>query len=65
MASFNAINGISKSKLLSRLWLPTVVLTVVVVAGLTINAARGIFGSQDRTQSPAASSRSWSSIPSG
>lgn len=46
MASVNA------TKLLSRLWLPTLVLIVVVVAGVTINAARGIFGSQDLTQSP-------------
>jgi len=42
----------SKSKLLSQIWLPTLVLVVVVVAGFTIDAARGIFGSQDRTQSP-------------
>src|ERR1700734_1119644 len=42
----------SKSKLLSQIWLPTLVLVVVVVAGVTIDAARGIFGSQDRTQSP-------------
>jgi hypothetical protein len=42
----------SKSKLLSQLWLPTLVFIVVVVATLTINAARGTFGSQDRTQSP-------------
>ncbi|MDT5408772.1 MAG: hypothetical protein QOG14_992 [Mycobacterium sp.] len=44
--------GASKSKLLSQIWLPTLVLIVVVAAGFAINAARGFFGSQDRTQSP-------------
>jgi Mycobacterium membrane protein len=53
MASFNAT---SKSKLLGRIWLPTLVLIVVVVAGLTIDAVHGIFGSQDRTQSPGSKS---------
>jgi Mycobacterium membrane protein len=32
--------------------LPTLAFVVVVVAGFTIHAAHGIFGSQDRTQSP-------------
>src|SRR5262245_35459175 len=37
---------------LSRLWLPALVVVVVVVAGFTIKAAHGVFGSQDRTHSP-------------
>jgi Mycobacterium membrane protein len=41
-----------KSKLLGRIWLPTLVVVVVVVAGFTIDAAHGTFGSRDRTQSP-------------
>lgn len=45
--------GISPSRrLVSRLWLPTVVAAVAIVAGLTIDAAHGVFGSQDRTRSP-------------
>jgi Mycobacterium membrane protein len=39
-------------RLASRLWLPTVVSVVAVVAGFTIEDAHGIFGSQDRTRSP-------------
>jgi len=42
----------SSHRLVSKLWVPTLALTVVVVAGFTINAARGAFGSQDRTHSP-------------
>jgi Mycobacterium membrane protein len=42
--------GISRSRrLINQLWLPTLVLIVVVVAGFTIDAARGIFGSQGVT----------------
>jgi hypothetical protein len=41
-----------RRRLLSRIWLPTLALVVVVVAGFTIDAAHRIFGSQDRTQSP-------------
>jgi hypothetical protein len=41
-----------RRRLLSRIWLPTLAFVVVVVAGFTIHAAHGIFGSQDRTQSP-------------
>ncbi|MDX6502418.1 MAG: hypothetical protein QOG23_5682, partial [Blastocatellia bacterium] len=38
--------GISRSRrLINHLWLPTIVLIVVVVAGFTNDAARGIFGS--------------------
>lgn len=45
--------GVSMSRrLIGRLWLPTVVVMVVVVAGYTIDAAHGVFGSQDRTRSP-------------
>jgi hypothetical protein len=39
-------------RLMSRLWLPAVVSVVVIVAGFTIDAAHGMFGSQDRTRSP-------------
>ena len=39
-------------RLLSRLWLPTLVIVVLVVAGFTIDAARGSFGAGDRTRSP-------------
>jgi hypothetical protein len=43
--------GISRSRrLINQLWLPTLVLIVVVMAGFTIDAARGIFGSQGVTQ---------------
>jgi hypothetical protein len=44
--------GASRIKLLSQIWLPTLVLIVVVAAGFAINAAYGVVGSQDRTQSP-------------
>jgi Mycobacterium membrane protein len=39
-------------RLLSPVWVPALVLIVVVVAGFTIKALHGIFGSQDLTQSP-------------
>jgi hypothetical protein len=42
-------HGCFQNKLLSQIWLPTLVLIVVVAAGFAINAAHG---SQDRTQSP-------------
>ncbi|OBA59410.1 MmpS protein [Mycobacterium sp. 1100029.7] len=41
-----------RRRLVSRLWLPTLVVIVVVLAGFVINSAHGIFGSQDRTRSP-------------
>jgi len=45
--------GISRSRrLANNLWLPTLVLVVLFVAGFTIKSAHGIFGSQDRTRSP-------------
>jgi len=37
-------------RLVSRLWLPTLVFVVVIVAGCIINAAHGVFGSDDRTR---------------
>src|ERR1700742_3788344 len=37
-------------RLVGRLWLPTIAVVVVVVAGFIINAAHGIFGSDDRTR---------------
>src|SRR6202012_2297867 len=37
-------------RLISRLWLPTIAVVVVAVAGFIINAARGVFGSGDRTR---------------
>ena len=43
--------GASRIKLLSQIWLPTLVLIVVVAAGFAINAAYGVVGSH-RTQSP-------------
>jgi hypothetical protein len=47
-----AIMNVSLSRrLVSRLWLPTVMAVVVIVAGFTIEVAHGIFGSQDRTRS--------------
>lgn len=39
-------------RLVSRLWLPTVVSVVVIMAAFTIDAAHGVFGSEDRTRSP-------------
>lgn len=42
----------TRRRLVSRLWLPTLVCVVVVIAGFTIDAAHGVFGSQDRTRSP-------------
>jgi hypothetical protein len=45
--------AVSRSRrLVSKLWIPTVVLVVVVVAGFAIKSFHGIFGSQDLTQSP-------------
>jgi hypothetical protein len=45
--------GISRSRrLANNLWLPTLVLVVLFVAGFTIKSAHGTFGSQDRTRSP-------------
>ena len=37
-------------RLISRLWLPTIAVVVIAVAGFIINAAHGIFGSEDRTR---------------
>ena len=37
-------------RLISRLWLPTIAVVVVAVAGFVINTARGVFGSDDRTR---------------
>lgn len=41
-------------RVLAKAWLPTLVLIVALVAGTTIKSVHGIFGSEDRTQSPAA-----------
>jgi hypothetical protein len=41
-----------RRQLVSRLWLPTLVVVVVVLAGFVIDSAHKIFGSQDRTRSP-------------
>lgn len=38
-------------RLVSQLWLPALVVVVAVLAGLIIDFAHGIFGSQDRTRS--------------
>jgi hypothetical protein len=44
--------GVSRSRrLLNRFWLPVLAIIVVVVAGFSINAFHGIFGSQDITKS--------------
>jgi hypothetical protein len=40
-----------RRRLVSRLWLPTLVLVVAVLAGFVIDAAHGAFGSDDRTRS--------------
>jgi Mycobacterium membrane protein len=40
-----------RRRLVSRLWLPTLVVLVTVLAGFIIDFAHGIFGSQDRTRS--------------
>ncbi|OJZ75178.1 MmpS protein [Mycobacterium paraffinicum] len=37
-------------RLASRLWLPTIVVVVITVAGFVIHAAHGVFGSDDRTR---------------
>jgi hypothetical protein len=37
-------------RLVTKLWLPTLVVVVVAVAGFIINAAHGVFGSDDRTR---------------
>jgi hypothetical protein len=42
----------TRRRLVRRLWLPTVMAVVVIVAAFTIEAAHGVFGSQDRTRSP-------------
>lgn len=41
-------------RLAGSAWLPILVIVVVVVAALSIKSLHGIFGSEDRTQSPAA-----------
>ena len=41
-------------RLMTKAWLPVLVVAVLLVAGAAIKSAHGIFGSQDRTQSPAA-----------
>ncbi|GBG36499.1 MmpS family transport accessory protein [Mycobacterium montefiorense] len=41
-----------RRRLVSRLWLPALVVVVAVLAGIVIDSAHGIFGSQDRTRSP-------------
>jgi hypothetical protein len=41
-----------RRRLVGRLWLPTLVIVVTVLAGFIIDSARGTFGSQDRTRSP-------------
>ena len=41
-------------RLVSKMWLPLLVLVVVVSAALAIRSVHGIFASEDRTQSPAA-----------
>jgi Mycobacterium membrane protein len=46
------MNVSTRRRLVSSLWLPTVMAVVVIVAGFTIKAAHGVFGSQDRTLSP-------------
>jgi len=40
--------------LIGRTWLPLLVVVVVVVAALAIRSLHGVFGSEDRTQSPGA-----------
>jgi hypothetical protein len=43
--------GVSTSRrLVSRIWLPTLVATVLVVAVLVIDTAHGAFGADDRTR---------------
>ena len=39
-----------RRRLVSKVWLPTVVVVVVAVAGSIINSAHGLFGSDDRTR---------------
>ena len=39
-----------RRRLVSKVWLPTVVVVVVAVAGSIINSAQGLFGSDDRTR---------------
>ncbi|OBJ03597.1 MmpS family transport accessory protein [Mycobacterium sp. 1465703.0] len=41
-----------RRRLVSKLWLPTLVVVVAVLAGTVIDSAHRIFGSQDRTRSP-------------
>ncbi|WP_123029557.1 MmpS family transport accessory protein [Mycolicibacterium stellerae] len=40
--------------MLNAAWLPVLVVAVLLAAGAAIKSVHGIFGSQDRTQSPAA-----------
>lgn len=46
------MNASTSRRLVSSLWLPTVMAVVVIVAAFTIKAAHGVFGSQDHTRSP-------------
>ncbi|WP_374022322.1 MmpS family transport accessory protein [Mycobacterium sp. HNNTM2301] len=46
------MNDSCHRRLGDRLWLPAVVAVVAVVAGVTIQHAHDVFGSQDRTRSP-------------
>ncbi len=41
-----------RRRLVNKLWLPTLVAIVAVLAGCVIDSAHRIFGSQDRTRSP-------------
>jgi len=41
-----------RRRLVSRLWLPALVVVAAVLAGFVIDSAHGIFGSNDRTRSP-------------
>jgi hypothetical protein len=41
-----------RRRLVERLWLPSLVVVVAILAGFIIDSAHGIFGSQDRTRSP-------------
>ncbi|OBH53631.1 MmpS family transport accessory protein [Mycobacterium sp. E2479] len=43
---------VSAGRLVSRLWLPTLVIAVAAMAGLIIDSVHGSFGSHDRTRSP-------------
>ncbi|BBX39474.1 MmpS family transport accessory protein [Mycobacterium simiae] len=41
-----------RRRLVTKLWLPTLVVVVAVLAGCVIDSAHRVFGSQDRTRSP-------------